>query len=314
MPNLTTFGWEQEFESGAAELTRELYDRELVRDAELHSYHCDCRGCMGSHPLHAQHDSSCSGEIISRVYAHGSLDRSAYEVQYHVGATEIFPQVQEAAVAVDAEPGYRAGFHVHVGITQLPVEVRADALWAFLKWEPVLQVLASGRYESQRDGMNSSSRSVHNGWLQNLCRSYGLTIERGGITALMVALEGNDDFGYIKNRTLEFNNESDRHSNLNTRTANRQTFEYRLWNSTRSAWRCDLFTRLTVALVDPVVVEDLNEVPGVARFGNNHAEALTEILAGAGHDRAAELAQRQFDYATRVRENASIAGMSLTIV
>lgn len=312
MPNLTTFGWEQEFERGAPELARELFARGLLVTGELHPYHCDCNGCMGSHPLHAQHDSSCSGEIISRVYAHGAL-RGFIPCEYHRNAAEIFPEVQEAAVAVDAEPGWRAGFHVHVGIHDLSVEAQADALWAFLKWEPILQVLASGRYEIQRDGMNVSQRSMHNYFLESISDTQGNGRGARGVTGTITSLEEGGDFAYTKIRTLSFNNDADRHSNLNTRT-HRSTFEYRLWNSTRSAWRADLFTRLTVALVDPAVVTLLNEVPPILRFGENHAETLCDVLAMTGHDQAAELTQRQFDYAARLRDDASVAGMSLTVI
>src|SRR5205814_1718290 len=91
---------------------------------------------------------------------------------------------------------------------------------------------------------------------------------------------------------------SDRHSNLNICPRRVPTWEFRLWNSTRVAWRMEMFAGLSVALMDPAVTIALAELSPPQRF-RTAAAGVTNIADAcitAGHPRVAALLERQAEY------------------
>jgi hypothetical protein len=306
---------EAEFETGAASVIALLHERGFAGDGELHGYHCDCPTCYDRNiPFRGQTDSTCSGEIISSVF---SYDGATYDNGYdNISARRpdgIFDALQAAAVDADAEPGMHAGVHVHVGASHMDIEHRQDALWAFARVEPMLMHLAHGRFTSHRT-MNHSVRDLLYDSLRRPARRRDPGVSTTG--SAIAALEnddGHDDEGYnllaAKQLATMTIDAADRHANLSTRTRHR-TWEFRLWNSTRSAWRYEMFARVSTALVDPDVVGRLLEVPVVHRASDGHLHKFVGVLTAAGHDRAAELVQRQREY---LRRNADSIPSILTL-
>ncbi len=213
------FGFESEWQEGAADLTERLAALNLVGGGTMHQYHCRCNDCSfetSSYRLRVQTDSSCSGEVISSPFTSWA------------DAVDTMTTLQTAALDVDAEPGMNAGFHVHVDMNEANTAQKANVLLGFVLWEPFLAEVAKGRFTSMR-AMNTSAR--------RRVRDY----------------YGDYDYAEMNERSraemFSWYRSIDRHTNLNCRT-NYGTFEFRVWNSTRSAWRMELFTRLSVALTN----------------------------------------------------------------
>jgi len=271
----------------------------LLASDDFHSYHCDCSNCDpdDGYPLRAQNDSSCSGELISRVYgtrAHPSTDAYA-----------VMREVQNAAVDADAVPGLRSGFHVHVSASRLTRSDRADVLWQWLRWEPTMEAIASGPFAQMRD-FNYRNRNyaldslayVHDApydmryrnWSWDQAWSHWLSAVDGP------ELEG------MQERLLDHTCESDRHSLLATYTRY-DTFEFRLWNSTRSAWRMELYARLSCAWMKPRITASLADLsPRSSAFPEENMRLFLTALDNAGEDqRTLELLERQIAWLTSGR-------------
>lgn len=292
---MPTFGFEFEVATAAPELVSRLYEIGLVGRQVMCPWHCDCGYCTheeGEYPFHAQTDSSVSGEVIS-----GVMD---YDSQFTINPVEFMRQLQDAAVEVDAEPGLNAGMHVHVGRGRMTDVQLGKLVWAHLLWEPTLLNIAGGRWPHIRDANRTVRRDN-----SRFVRGYTNRIE--DIRDAITHVQGEhapyrDDFF----QSLYFNHHSnDRHTNLNLRT-NHPTVEFRLWNSTRSAWRMELWTRLSIALMDRNVVEEMID-PARRQYGPTNLKALLERM---NHGRAATLLDRQIDY---LANHAASAPTALTV-
>lgn len=288
---LTTFGFEFEVETEAIALTRHLYHAGLVGMPQMCGWHCQCDFCqLGSGFLfRAQTDSSCSGEIISDILHHDPHD------ERH--SAEVFALLQNAAVEVDAEPGPNAGLHVHVGIAHLSGRQMDDALWAYLRYEPLLIKLAAGRFDAQR----CSNDSVTSQCSYDLRRRFRSEFVIDAIESIEASPNLRDERQLLR----EMHAGHDRHSNLNIATG-KSTWEFRLWNSTRAAWRMEMLTRLSVALVDPDVNRRMLATDLTRRVTRTTADRFAVLLHDAGHERCAELVDRQATY----RWNAAILAPS----
>jgi hypothetical protein len=111
------------------------------------------------------------------------------------------------------------------------------------------------------------------------------------------ALSG-DPLRAVKKYVLEDAEGMDRHACLSLVTRHNTT-EFRLWNSTRSAWRMELFCGLSRAWMDPAFVGRLNRKREYAgqHEGNADAIAFQDALASIpGHERTAELFMRQIEF------------------
>lgn len=219
------------------------------------------------------------GEVISRVFDDWD------------DAIDAMVTLQHAAVEADAEPGLNAGLHVHVAAPRNDL-VRSRAFLAYLVWEPAICELATGCFPQLR-GMNRSVTADIRSWL----RSRGITTApaRWINEAVEQSREGNDvraeDLYYA-----QYN--ADRHSHLsvNTRFG---TWEFRVWNSTRSAWRMELAARMAVAFRCEDFVECL-----LNREGRRDLDALARVVAAdwQNDDRLAVLIDRQVSYMPHANE------------
>lgn len=288
----------------------------LVADPEIHGYHCGCEACdftSDGLPLMVQRDSTCTGEVISRPMQTDGWDRWGYSEQ-------LFGQLQQAALDVDAEPGEQAGFHVHV-MPLTPQRAVRRSLLAFMLWEPVLTRIAAGRFPAVRQ-MNRLVRQDVSyprllDWVYDAGNGSQEVVERidrfrvqnplGGRAVIdwPQAVQDAQQQGTIAQlgrlvHTVHTHN--DRHSNLNVST-NHGTVEFRLWNSSRSAWRMEMFCQASVALTDEAVTTSLIDLGGVSPhqefdegFMDGAEGILRQALVDAGYNRLAELLERQFQY------------------
>jgi hypothetical protein len=211
---------------------------------------------------------------------------------------------------VDAEPGYSAGIHIHVE-QPLTIHARSEAFYVFLQWEPILKQLAAGRFDAMRQFNEDVRGCLHYVVSAREWASvWDLTDETNQhfdwssnnfewpklFEAIRTANE--EDAKAIKRYLMNWHQDnSDRHTNLCTSTRF-DTWEFRLWNSTRSAWRMELFARLSLAFVNANFISLIKdhdfsetEVP---------AETLVTALETLTWDRAAELLQRQIAYSQKI--------------
>lgn len=283
------FGFEMELGEGADRLTAWLNETnpDLIACDTLHRYHCDCEYCDGSYPLKANTDSSCSGEIISHVFGHVSQARP------------VFDALQQGCIETDAVPGMHAGFHVHVGREGRRSRDEGLAFLQFLRFEDVVVDLSTGRFNAPR-GMNHSPRENLRFTIEDFNgpwqeprelledRQWVLNPAHERFT-LPRALEwaNTHDPVNLGFTLLEANNGQDRHSHLATRTRY-GTWEFRVFNSTRAAYRMELWCHLALCWSDPNFVEALQRIePSLEGF----------VSALAVYDPDAEaLAERQLGY------------------
>lgn len=297
MPRRATFGFEAEFEVNANAVISRLHALGYAGAPTLHSYHCDCDACAFGEgfAFRGQTDSSCSGEVISDILGPDEPHDSG----------ELMAVLADVAVNVDAEPGLRSGFHCHVGIDGLTSVNLRDALWQVIRWEPTLTKLAGGRWNAQRTGMNTTVRDcVKQAWDYRIGTTFG--------TRTLTEWEhaaSDDELGRMKDYMLGQHMAADRHSNLNIQARSHPTWEFRLWNSTRSAWRMELFTGLSVALMDPVVIANLAALDPPLRRSNPSTGFNDLALAcdDAGHVGLSDLIVRQGAYLDQRADNAPAA-------
>lgn len=288
--NETTFGFEAEFDVNAAGVIARLYEDGLAGMPTLHGYHCDCEQCAFSNGMafRGQTDSSCSGEIISDVM--GGCD-SDYNAQDMIRA------LSRTAIDVDAEPGLTSAFHVHVGISHLSFQSMADILWQFTRWETVLMRIAGGRWPNQRQNMNNMVQECIEPQFHCETGKRFTTEVLGSYTPSQTLLES----------LLRAQQCADRHSNLNVSGRRTPTWEFRLWNATRSAWRMEMFCGLSVALTDLDVIQSL----GTQELPDDEVESISAgidavaiALDHAGYERISELVLRQAHYLDKRAESA----------
>lgn len=265
---MTRFGVELEWERNALALVEWLHDAnpDVMGCDSIHGYHCGCEFCDLSYPLKANRDSSCDGEIISKVF----LDMDE--------ARPVFELLQRGAVAVDAEPGYSSGLHVHIDAGYIPSQHRRRAFAEFLRWTYVFSSLAAGRFEYLRDNnanpLDSASsvlRGVPGPWTEMDREIYDVERDeyvpnpdwkpprgRWNIADAVQAVSrmSDTDRDTWAGLLLDHNSRSDRHSYLCTNTRY-GTWEFRIFNSTRSAWRMELFCEMARAWASPEFVEHL---------------------------------------------------------
>lgn len=292
------YGFEAEWAVGAGSLVAKLHEAGLCGMSELHNYHCRCEQCSftSGFAYRAQRDSSCDGEIISSPFTYGDADDD-----------DNVKALCDFAVDVDAEPGMSAGCHVHVNTSKLNAASKRDlAFTAFVLWEPALMFLSAGRFAENRanNSMLSTSLALRNPYGDNtisLNTSGGTRRPTWMIDDDLKRYDPVDLLNDINLRPLlrhrAFN--SDRHANLNMNTGH-PTWEFRLWNATRAAWRIKMFAGLSCAFMTPKVLIDL--LDGWSKdfqdYDPEDSEPATALVPIIGkHDSGlAALMERQIEY------------------
>lgn len=253
MPDLIqtnlTFGFEAEWARNIDGLLSHLASDGYLPTDEMHRYHCECEYCDLDSPymLRAQTDSTCSGELISIPFVTAQWDSWQY----------LLDRIETHAVDADAEPGVDAGFHVHVRNTQplyhaiynidLDGGGADQSLRKFLVLclvMPLFSDIAFGRHSEGTDLNVPFNRFIANCFSANGRRYRWPDTPRG------ILSEGIEANRVLLTNVLRTAYDSDRHADvsLNTRY---DTTEYRLWRSTRSAWRMRLYVLASVMLNSP---------------------------------------------------------------
>lgn len=285
---LPTFGFELEFDTRASDVVSHLYhsvrheDDDVIGSDTLHSYHCGCEYCDfdSGYPLRGQTDSSCSGELIS----HPMKDIAQ--------AAPLFEAIQEAAFEVDAEPGLRSGLHVHVGVGDIPDATLARFFYDWLKWEPVFGYIARGRFLILRD-FNASNR-----------RQLRQTLAYMGFNTWedCADLSESDKYTlYAESRNC------DRHALLSTYTRH-GTWEFRIWNSTRTAWRMILSTQLSRIFMTTEFHDVLDDFDPADVQVRDAARDLLTALRLIDNDEVivtANLLERQLDWQEAISDDST---------
>lgn len=251
---------------------------------EMHRYHCECMDCelSSGYPLRSQTDSSCGGEIISGIF------------ENIADALGVFEALQAAAIDADAEPGYNAGFHVHVRNGALRHRDRVAMLWQWLRWEPTMNVIAQGVFSEVRS-FNPPMRDRLRYYRDDHFTVCEAGLSRANWLDLFRATEEWDTEALesLTDDLFMWSQDVDRHSTICTNTRF-GTFEFRLWNSTRSAWRMELFCRMSIAWMDPMFHDLLADLP-LSRIRTDNIATIMQML-DVYDTRLAELVDRQVTY------------------
>lgn len=300
-----TFGFEAEFQKNVQEIAHVMHDNGHTQDAILHNYTCDCEGCEVSffdavageyvydhdsiYNLRIKNDSSCGGELISKVWDSPDDNR----------IRKLWTDIERAAINVDTEPGLTAGFHVHVGRSHLDLAARGRLILTFAGWERPLLQLASGRWPTNRgwngtldshlspnfrflaDEINADSPPVFNDCSRVVARLQNEP-ENSLVAKAAYRQIARDHQGIDRHTSLSF---SERHP----------TMEFRLWNSTRAAWRMELWCRMSLLLSDPefdkLLLKNWTHNPTLEDLVNTIAD-----YDGNGSKETFTLAERQLTY------------------
>lgn len=243
-PSATTFGFELEYASQSRRMLPILREQGLLRNDDLHRYHCDCQDCMvlsgevyvtardryevkKAPDLHAQTDSTADGEFITRVLDDWDDLRTIVE-----GLTR-------AASQVEATTGPRCGLHVHVAAPPVVNGVDVPVALAYLAYERYFtEIIAPGRSQQKRDMNTTLMQAFRSYVVDNYYHPPG---EPSG--EAWKSLSRNDVRASLDNVIGR-----DRHVDLN-RNSRYNTWEFRVFNATNAAWRIELATRLAVAFV-----------------------------------------------------------------
>jgi hypothetical protein len=312
-PNYT-FGFEAEFATEASPLVTELHRMGFTGSGTMHNYTCDCDVCAirfddydgdpdyfheDIYRLRAKYDSSCGGEIISKVF--DNVEQ----------AIQSFDAIQQAALITDTEPGLQAGFHVHVGRRHLTKEQRGRLVMAMTLWENVLFDIAAGRWPHNR-GWNVSLLTLMHHQFRSEALTHGLpisTIDHGLLEQLLEKITGTMHERTFYRSIADEHQEVDRHSTM-AFSPRWPTMEFRLWNSTRAAWRMELWCRLSRLLANPdfvnTMLTDWHYQVSMDDFLSMSSTSNDTVLV--------ELLERQIGYVQRIRsENVTAHSMPFSL-
>lgn len=304
MPNYT-FGFEAEYQNNVQELARIMHAAGHVGDDTLHNYTCDCDSCAVTrydrtigdnvydhddiYNLRIKNDSSCGGELISKVWETPTDSR----------VRKLWSDIEQAAVNVDSEPGLSAGFHVHVGREHLSLMQRGKLVLAFAAWEDALLNLASGRWPMNRGWNRVLSDELYSTF-SDIVHDYNLHdipphTYCGKVVSHVRELSDDDAIARIVYRDIaRGHQDADRHTSM-AFSDRHPTMEFRLWNSTRAAWRMELWCRLSLLIADPSFVNLM-----LAEWSRNvKADDFVNLIAkhgDIGHTDTFYLAHRQLTY------------------
>lgn len=250
-------------------------------------------------PLRYQRDSTVAGEIISRPFNIGrDADRQ--------NMFNLINDLADIAVECDAEPGLGAGFHVHVSTPDWPGVARRHIndewlldpanrhrIAATVAYVEYLQdSIHTGRHLTP-DQMNTRLRdSIHitYQWAHGTQTSPNLTDIMRYIAA--PTFETGSHLQFLRGVVT-----ADRHQSIAWVT-NHTTLEYRLFRSTRVAWRMEMYLRLAALGADShFLSEVLAAHLAWHENGYRNSNPIPDVIAN--HDpHLHELVTRQIEYAS----------------
>mgnify|MGYP000717927574 CR=1 FL=1 len=253
MPNGLGVGFELEVSSGAdASLDILRNSRPLpgvagTMHSRFHQYHCECDECEYDRKdvlFGAQQDCTADGEFISKIFTYGSKRMYAS-----------FDSLQTALVDGAAGVDGAVGNHVHVrrpqDRRQVPTDVKLGRL--FLRYQDELENFAAASFERvRRSGCTVKADNIYQGDLDDLkpwrfARQMVRNARINPRPAYYSQAEWDLHQQHVARRPVSALNEIVGGSYLRY-GASGQTYEFRLWNSTKSAWRMALHVGLSVGM------------------------------------------------------------------
>lgn len=265
------FGFECEIAEGASDVLASLHSARLIPSARLHSYHCACEDCSHDpdrpNPLTAQEDCTVDGEVISKPLVYGSDE-----------ADRTIAGMAGALASGRGRPGDEAGFHVHVSHEDMSDGEKVLLYRMFLRYQDDLAALASGQFGAVRDynrplavehlfssyaryrtdycdhGMHTRDELVAFGCATPRHDSYYADDPRGrtyycpGHRVEIAPARPESDFWTCDPDDVAVSMCWPGKDSWLARRDN--TFEFRLWNSTRAEWRMRLAIGVSVAMVE----------------------------------------------------------------
>jgi hypothetical protein len=211
-PYKRTLGHEVEYDSGV-EIVGNLYAKGLCDSTSIHGYHC---GCGSSWAIHCTEDGTAPGG----EHVIGGPNGVVFGSQLYL---DIITAFSDAAIEVGCGVSDDVGMHTHVGISDLTNAQRCNLLRNYLALQDDIVNLASMADAEVRSNGNTSPRVNENHYIQ----------DRSDWTKDIFALE---HWALPGRPTLNFH-------------TGRPTVEFRVWNSTKSAWRMYLAGGVSTALV-----------------------------------------------------------------
>lgn len=219
-------GFELEVSSGARNVVDGLRAAGLSAHDHLHGYHCTCSECQpgplytpAQLPFKAQQDCTADGEFISGILEYGSRT-----------AARAIRGLSAVLLATGAGTTGNVGNHVHVDAAALRAEDGGAAILRLFRLfyryqDSLIQIAEGGRSRIRRynEPMQVADERM---WSDRVH-----TVRRGGYGRSV-------EHDYLYGSYLMFKG---------------PTVEFRLWNSTRAAWRIRTNVGLSHAMVTAAV-------------------------------------------------------------
>lgn len=226
------FGMELEVSSGAEDALGVLHDEGYADDSYFHAYHCRCSSCAhdrDDYDWTGQEDCTAAGEFISRI------------LSTHTGtADRALAALADALRAGRCEFDDDTGLHVHVDASDIDnaALVRVWRIWAL--YQDDVARIANATFRGIRGYASGSRVSEVLGW----GRGDGDrdTFYGDDIDAAYEVLRDDLKAGYRTSCWLSGGR-------------SQGTFEFRLWNSTRSLWRIRMAVYVSAAIVSAAIDE-----------------------------------------------------------
>ena len=228
------FGIECEVSSGAADVLTHLYNGGHVSDDHLHAYHCDCNACdhhRSGPDWTGQEDCTADGEFVSRILTTGPEGDAALEA------------ISAALIAGRASHSERVGMHVHTDAGPFREDndalVRMWRLW--LTYQDDVGILARSHFSDVRSYNGPNVTKPHGGQ-PNVAGVLGY--ENADKVDRFFEAPPDEAVGMLEDWTRR----GPRTGRWLSGGVDSGTFEFRLWNGTRSLWRIRMAVYVSVAL------------------------------------------------------------------
>ncbi len=214
MPNNRLLGIEWEVASQGSQIAEMLYDASLSRTCDIHDYHCGCDHCASPQVWSFQTDGSLPEEGVELRSCPVQIDQLDSVLQV--------AQVEQTLRDTKARITKRCGLHVHVEASDLSARQLDVLNDLFVELQPALYRIAVGTFDchrgpeyccpiSKKEKYTLVSHPASNRRYYDRAKYFGLNL------------------GVVPNLG---------------------TVEFRLWNSTRDAWRTRMFAATSWALVE----------------------------------------------------------------
>lgn len=214
MPSNRLLGIEWEIASQGSQITELLYDASLSRTPDIHDYHCGCNDCASPEVWSSQTDGSLPEDGVE-------LRSCPVQVTQLDSVLQV-SRVEQTLREAEARVTKGCGLHVHIEASDLKTHQLDVLNDLFVELQPALYRVAVGGFDCHRGP------------------EYCCPISKKEKYTLLAQPAS----------TRRYHDRA-KYFGLNLGAIHVQgTVEFRLWNSTRNAWRARLFAATSWALVE----------------------------------------------------------------